>query len=43
MSSHDIDFVLAACDRAALMKDGTIIKIGEPAEIIDYFKDVEGK
>ncbi|MFX0134978.1 MAG: ATP-binding cassette domain-containing protein, partial [Candidatus Hodarchaeota archaeon] len=41
--SHDIDFVLAACDRAALMKDGLIIKIGKPAEIIDYFTEVEGK
>lgn len=41
--SHDIDFVLAACDRAALMKDGHIIKIGKPEEIIDHFKEIEGK
>ncbi len=39
--SHDIDFVLAACDRAALMKDGHVLKVGEPAEIIEYFKEVE--
>ncbi len=41
--SHDIDFVLAACDRAALMKDGKIIKLGKPAEVIDYFKALESK
>ena len=39
--SHDIDFVLAACDRAALMKDGQVLKVGEPVEIIEYFKEVE--
>ncbi|MHA1276275.1 MAG: methyl coenzyme M reductase system, component A2 [Candidatus Helarchaeota archaeon] len=41
--SHDVDFVLAACDRAAMMKDGKILKVGKPAEIIDYFKEVESK
>jgi methyl coenzyme M reductase system subunit A2 len=41
--SHDIDFVLAACDRAALMKDGKILKVGKPAEVIDYFKEMESK
>ncbi|MHA1297891.1 MAG: methyl coenzyme M reductase system, component A2 [Candidatus Helarchaeota archaeon] len=41
--SHDIDFVLAACDRAALMKDGHVLKVGPPAQIIDYFKEIEGK
>ncbi|NVM56394.1 MAG: ATP-binding cassette domain-containing protein, partial [Candidatus Helarchaeota archaeon] len=41
--SHDIDFVLAACDRAALMKDGKILKIGKPPEVIDYFKEMESK
>lgn len=41
--SHDIDFVLAACDRAALMKDGKIMKLGKPAEVIEFFKDIEAK
>ncbi len=41
--SHDIDFVLAACDRAALMKDGKILKVGKPPEVIDYFKELEAK
>jgi len=41
--SHDVDFVLAACDRAALMKDGQILKLGKPAEVIDYFKEIESK
>ncbi len=41
--SHDIDFVLAACDRAALMKDGKILKVGKPAEVIEYFKEIESK
>lgn len=41
--SHDIDFVLAACDRAAMMKDGKILKVGKPAEVIDYFKEIESK
>jgi methyl coenzyme M reductase system subunit A2 len=41
--SHDIDFVLAACDRVALMKDGKILKVGKAPEVIDYFKEIESK
>ncbi|MHA1378966.1 MAG: methyl coenzyme M reductase system, component A2 [Candidatus Helarchaeota archaeon] len=41
--SHDIDFVLAACDRAALMKNGHVLKVGKPDEIINYFTEIEGK
>jgi len=41
--SHDIDFVMAACDRAALMKDGKILMVGKPPEVIDYFKELESK
>ncbi|MDD1778083.1 MAG: methyl coenzyme M reductase system, component A2, partial [Candidatus Helarchaeota archaeon] len=41
--SHDIDFVLAACDRVALMKDGKILKVGKAPEVIDYFKELESK
>ncbi|MHA1266723.1 MAG: methyl coenzyme M reductase system, component A2 [Candidatus Helarchaeota archaeon] len=41
--SHDIDFVLAACDRAALMKDGKILKLGKPEEVVQFFKEIESK
>jgi methyl coenzyme M reductase system subunit A2 len=39
--SHDMDFVLNCCDRAALMKDGKIVKLGKPEEIVDEFKEIE--
>ncbi len=32
--SHDMDFVCATCDRAALVCDGKIAKIGIPSEIV---------
>lgn len=32
--SHDMDFVLATCDRASLVKEGKIATIGNPAEIV---------
>ena len=32
--SHDMDFVLDVCDRAALMRDGSILDIGKPEEIV---------
>jgi methyl coenzyme M reductase system, component A2 len=33
--SHDMDFVLDVCDRAALMRGGKILKIGDPNEIVE--------
>ena len=32
--SHDMDFVIDVCDRAALMRGGKILKIGDPKEIV---------
>jgi len=39
--SHDMDFVMNCCDRAVLMKDGRVLKIGTPDEIIDEFREIE--
>ena len=33
--SHDMDFVLDVCDRAALMRGGKLLDIGTPEEIVD--------
>ena len=33
--SHDMDFVLDVCDRAALMRGGKILKIGLPHDIVE--------
>lgn len=33
--SHDMDFVLDVCDRAALMRGGKILKTGLPADIVE--------
>jgi methyl coenzyme M reductase system subunit A2 len=33
--SHDMDFVLDVCDRAALMRGGKLLKIGDPKEIVE--------
>lgn len=39
--SHDMDFVLNVCDRAALMKDGKIVAIGNPEDIVTHLTDKE--
>ncbi|MBW9222277.1 methyl coenzyme M reductase system, component A2 [Methanothermococcus sp. SCGC AD-155-C09] len=39
--SHDMDFVLNVCDRAALMRNGKIVKIGTPEEIIKILTEEE--
>jgi methyl coenzyme M reductase system subunit A2 len=36
--SHDMDFVLNCCDRAAFMKGGKVMCIGEPKEILESFE-----
>ena len=33
--SHDMDFVLDVCDRAALMRGGQLLDIGTPEEIVE--------
>jgi methyl coenzyme M reductase system, component A2 len=35
--SHDMDFVLNCCDRAAFMKDGKVVTIGKPEDVIKVF------
>ncbi|MBQ6547934.1 MAG: methyl coenzyme M reductase system, component A2, partial [Candidatus Methanomethylophilaceae archaeon] len=39
--SHDMDFILNCCDRAALMKDGRIQQLGKPEEIVSGFEEIE--
>lgn len=39
--SHDMDFILNCCDRAAFMSDGRVVMIGEPEEIIKKFDLLE--
>lgn len=39
--SHDMDFVINCCDRAALMKGGKIVALGEPEKIVDNLSEKE--
>jgi methyl coenzyme M reductase system subunit A2 len=39
--SHDMDFILNCCDRAAFMKGGKVLRIGDPKEIIKEFDVAE--
>ena len=39
--SHDMDFIEMVCDRAALMRYGEFIAIGDPADIVKKMKDLE--
>ena len=42
--SHDTDFILNCCDRGALMKDGKVVLIGTPEEIVkELTKESESK
>ncbi|HUL38799.1 MAG TPA: methyl coenzyme M reductase system, component A2 [Methanomassiliicoccales archaeon] len=34
--SHDMDFVVNCCDRAAIMKGGKVVAEGEPKQIVGY-------
>jgi methyl coenzyme M reductase system subunit A2 len=36
--SHDMDFILNCCDRAALIKNGKVVDVGKPAEIVAKFE-----
>ena len=35
--SHDMDFVLNCADRAAFMKGGKVVSIGDPEEVLEEF------
>jgi methyl coenzyme M reductase system, component A2 len=37
--SHDMDFVINCCDRAAIMKGGKIVALGDPKEIVSHMTD----
>ncbi|NLL94937.1 MAG: methyl coenzyme M reductase system, component A2 [Thermoplasmatales archaeon] len=39
--SHDMDFVRNCCDRVVLMKDGKVVKIGTPEEVLEEFQEIE--
>lgn len=39
--SHDIDFIRIACDRAAYMRNGKIVMIGEPEETVGTMVETE--
>ena len=39
--SHDMDFVLNCCDRAAFMKGGKLVALGKPEDIVKEF-DIQG-
>jgi methyl coenzyme M reductase system subunit A2 len=39
--SHDMDFVINCCDRAALMKDGKVVALGDPKSIVDHLTEKE--
>jgi methyl coenzyme M reductase system, component A2 len=41
--SHDMDFVINCCDRAALMKDGKMVAIGDPKSIVNHLTDKEAE
>ncbi len=36
--SHDMDFIMNCCDRAAFMKGGRIVAIGDPKEVLEEFE-----
>jgi methyl coenzyme M reductase system subunit A2 len=39
--SHDIDFVNEICDRVALMRNGKIVDIGSPKNILSQLTEEE--
>jgi methyl coenzyme M reductase system subunit A2 len=41
--SHDMDFVLDVCDRAALMRGGKLLKTGLPEDIVEDLTPKEKK
>ena len=41
--SHDMDFVSDVCDRAALMRNGKLIHVGTPEEVLSLITKEEEK
>lgn len=39
--SHDMDFVDEICDRVALMRDGKIVDIGKPENVLSQLTEEE--
>ncbi|WP_340820145.1 methyl coenzyme M reductase system, component A2 [Methanolobus sp. WCC4] len=39
--SHDMDFLEEICDRVALMRNGKIVSVGEPAAVLSQLTDEE--
>ncbi|MHC1569613.1 MAG: methyl coenzyme M reductase system, component A2 [Candidatus Syntropharchaeales archaeon] len=39
--SHDIDFINMVCDRAALMRVGELVEVGDPEHVVNVMKEVE--
>ncbi len=39
--SHDMDFVNEICDRVALMRNGKIVALGDPEEVLSHLTDEE--
>ncbi len=39
--SHDMDFVNEICDRVALMRDGKIVDIGKPKNVLSQLTEEE--
>jgi methyl coenzyme M reductase system subunit A2 len=39
--SHDTDFIMNCCDRGALMRNGKVVIIGTPAEIVKELTEEE--
>ena len=40
--SHDMDFVKNCCDRAAFMKEGKVVGIGKPEDMMKKFDELRG-
>ena len=41
--SHDMDFVEMICDRVAYMKNGKLVSIGKPDEVLPNIKEAQGQ
>lgn len=41
--SHDMDFVMNCCDRAVFMKDGKVVSIGKPDDIVAHLTEGEAR
>lgn len=41
--SHDMDFVMNCCDRAVFMKDGKVVSIGKPEDIVAHLTEGEAR